>query len=348
MIIKRSLRGQMPSLKRCRAEAIGEDDSEVATGCQKKKRRGDNYFPLELLGDLGAVLGLPFLPLELRRRFCGGERSLAAVESTWCTEVSFFPSEVDSEVRRAAPPPSSSPLPNTPVLLPPIVRTSRGRTQVLPSRFNDSVLIDPWKKDKPKSKGVSLNSALMRDYKNEKRDFCLACRNFSLKKLSTSRSTLTSPYESLVAAEERIPPPLDYFEDLWNSYHQRTYEELDLPKERAERRKDFFLPEDFGLGDVIWAKTGKRLWMGETGMLFPFIEYLDRFQGQTHLHKSKPSDLRMAIEEAFLAEHGFLGTEIDEMNMIGQMACAQTVSRGIHEATDSNHDLECQSQIQAR
>ncbi|KAG0484546.1 hypothetical protein HPP92_008625 [Vanilla planifolia] len=82
------------------------------------------------------------------------------------------------------------------------------------------------------------------------------------------------------------------------------------------------------------------------GMLFPFIEYLDRFQGQTHLHKSKPSDLRMAIEEAFLAEHGFLGTEIDEMNMIGQMACAQTVSRGIHEATDSNHDLECQSQIQ--
>ncbi|KAG0484545.1 hypothetical protein HPP92_008624 [Vanilla planifolia] len=163
----------MPSLKRCRAEAIGEDDSEVATGCQKKKRRGDNYFPLELLGDLGAVLGLPFLPLELRRRFCGGERSLAAVESTWCTEVSFFPSEVDSEVRRAAPPPSSSPLPNTPVLLPPIVRTSvvGRRCSLLDSTTRSSLI--PGRKINPSPKEWSLNSALMRDYKNEKRDFCL-------------------------------------------------------------------------------------------------------------------------------------------------------------------------------
>ncbi|KAF9601962.1 hypothetical protein IFM89_024425 [Coptis chinensis] len=33
---------------------------------------------------------------------------------------------------------------------PPLIRTSRGRVQALPSRFSDSVMIDPWKKDKEK------------------------------------------------------------------------------------------------------------------------------------------------------------------------------------------------------
>lgn len=67
------------------------------------------------------------------------------------------------------------------------------------------------------------------------------------------------------------------------------------------------------------------------------------FQGQTQLYKSKPSDFRMALEEAFLAENGFLGKQADEMSMSGQAA----YPRGIQEATDSNHDRECQSQIQA-
>ncbi|KAH0466568.1 hypothetical protein IEQ34_003806 [Dendrobium chrysotoxum] len=83
------------------------------------------------------------------------------------------------------------------------------------------------------------------------------------------------------------------------------------------------------------------------GMLFPFIEYLDRFQGQTQLYRSNPSEFRMAIEEAFLAEHGFLGAEVDEMSLGGQMENSQSMPRGIQEATDSNHDLECQSQMQS-
>jgi len=52
----------------------------------------------------------------------------------------------------------------------------------------------------------------------------------------------------------------------------------------------------------------------------------------------------MAIEEAFLAENGFLGSEVDEID-----ASRQAVyPRGIQEATDSNHDQECKSQIEAR
>lgn len=69
-----------------------------------------------------------------------------------------------------------------------------------------------------------------------------------------------------------------------------------------------------------------------------------RFQGQTQLYKSKPSDFRMAIEEAFLAENGFLGKQVDEMNTSGHAA----YPRGIQEVTDLNHDQEYQSQIQAR
>lgn len=34
-----------------------------------------------------------------------------------------------------------------------------------------------------------------------------------------------------------------------------------------------------------------------------------RFQGQTELNKSKPSDFKMAIEEAILAEYGYMDLE---------------------------------------
>ena len=50
------------------------------------------------------------------------------------------------------------------------------------------------------------------------------------------------------------------------------------------------------------------------------------------------------MEEAFLAENGFLGNQVDEIDASGQAG----YPRGIQEATDSNHDQECQSQVEAR
>ncbi|KAJ7538565.1 hypothetical protein O6H91_11G054400 [Diphasiastrum complanatum] len=41
------------------------------------------------------------------------------------------------------------------------------------------------------------------------------------------------------------------------------------------------------------------------GMLFPFIDYLEKFHCQTSLNGSRPSDFLFAIEEATLAEAGF-------------------------------------------
>ncbi|KAJ9681209.1 hypothetical protein PVL29_020200 [Vitis rotundifolia] len=77
-------------------------------------------------------------------------------------------------------------------------------------------------------------------------------------------------------------------------------------------------------------------------MIFPFLEYLDRFQGQTQLHKSKPSDFREAIEEAFLAENGFFDTN----NGSGQLSRTEANPVGVEEATGSNQDQESHSQNQ--
>lgn len=68
-----------------------------------------------------------------------------------------------------------------------------------------------------------------------------------------------------------------------------------------------------------------------------------RFQGQTQLHKSKPSDFREAIEEAFLAENGFFDTN----NGSGQLSRTEENLVGVEEATGSNQDQESHSQNQA-
>ncbi|MCO5590347.1 hypothetical protein L7F22_044316 [Adiantum nelumboides] len=41
------------------------------------------------------------------------------------------------------------------------------------------------------------------------------------------------------------------------------------------------------------------------GMIFPFLDYLNKFSGQTFLNNCQPADFRLAIAEAVLADHGF-------------------------------------------
>jgi hypothetical protein len=112
------------------AESAARDPCSAALQCReqrrrgrggggprpRKRRRGDEFFPVELLGDVPA-------------------------SSILCAAFGLRWSEAPE-----APPEAAQPLP---AARPPMVRSSRGRTLVLPSRFNDSVLIDPWKKEKP-------------------------------------------------------------------------------------------------------------------------------------------------------------------------------------------------------
>ncbi|XP_049405651.1 histone-lysine N-methyltransferase ATX5-like [Solanum stenotomum] len=75
------------------------------------------------------------------------------------------------------------------------------------------------------------------------------------------------------------------------------------------------------------------------GMLFPFMEHVDRLQGQTDLNDSTPADLRSAIEEAFLAENGVVEMLMVEINAAAvNLDHLRSLPRGVFEACDSNQD----------
>ncbi|KAL2893228.1 Histone-lysine N-methyltransferase ATX3 [Bienertia sinuspersici] len=154
---------------------------------------------------------------------------------------------------------------------------------------------------------------------------------------------------------------------------------------KVKQKKVVYGPEDFALGDIVWAKSGKRypawpaividpmlqapeavlsscipgaicvMYFGYSkngkqrdyswvkgGTIFPFLDYLDRFQAQTDLHKSKPTDFRMAVEEALLAEQGFMDRQLGlEMTTL-----YDANPHGFQEAAGSNQFQEYHSQCQ--
>ncbi|KAF9667346.1 hypothetical protein SADUNF_Sadunf15G0013400 [Salix dunnii] len=150
MIIKRNLKIQMPSFKRCKKlgdnSACEEEDNSSLARRKKRKLKSNNYhgssgyYPLNLLREVAA--GVIPVSLESLNGF--------APAASGCTEVSCSPPESngrDSTKRRAVNDNGNSNSKRTvEVSRPPLVRTSRGRVQVLPSRFNDSV-IENWRKE---------------------------------------------------------------------------------------------------------------------------------------------------------------------------------------------------------
>ncbi|PIA49006.1 hypothetical protein AQUCO_01300096v1 [Aquilegia coerulea] len=398
MIIKRELKSRMPILKRCKAEGGDNGCEGERSGRRSKKRKLNNdYYSFDLRK-------LPFNGYGFRRIFGDNGEDFCSFATSWYTEATSYCPNNDNEVElksreslvinNGANQNSSS----AEVVRPPLVKTSRGRIQVLPSRFNDSVL-EPWKKEKSKGNTVELldlneeiklpqkkkysskSSKLENWYTRKQNNVNWYTRkqnnvdrysyqraklltlvkeeddddeedeeegvgysgfnHFDVKKYSSSRSSLTSLHEPLIEIE-------------------------DSEEEKTERAK-------FVAGDIVWAKPGAAyptwpaividpvlqgsgmglkscvagafcvMFFGYSGnvkqrdyawvrhdMVFPFVEHLERFQEQTELQESNSSDLRMAIEEAFLAEHGFVETNIQQ-------------PIAIQEATDSNQDQECNS-----
>ncbi|KAI4337961.1 hypothetical protein L6164_016322 [Bauhinia variegata] len=401
MIIKRNLKTQMPSLKRCKlGDSVGDDDD---TSAARKKRRTNGYYPLNLLGDVAAGI----IPVSFHGLLSAGV-SEKGFSASWCTEVSCSPGEVESKskgensVRAKINRPAE-------VSRPPLVRTSRGRVQVLPSRFNDSV-IENWKKETKTSvrdysfdeefeckkekfsfkTPKSYNQNLKKGRNDEKigfksrkystlfeeeprEDGRVRYKNFDVRKYSTPRTTLASMREQSVEDEK------GRFIDI---------EEVDLtgrdrfPKKNDKKKDGLYGPEDFYAGDIVWAKAGKRepfwpaividpmsqapelvlrsciadaacvMFLGYSGnenqrdfawvkhgMIFPFIDYVDRFQGQTELSYYKSCDFQMAIEEAFLADQGFTEKLIADINTAaGNTGYDETILKSFLEAPGSNQD----------
>ncbi|CAL5364551.1 unnamed protein product [Camellia sinensis] len=377
MIIKRNLKSVMPTLKRCRVGDSGGEENE--SSAKRKKRKINGYFPLNLLGELAAGV-IPFGIYGLLRN--SGEKRFGA-------------DEVDSKSKKTKESLKERNIPEQEASRPPLVRTSRGRVQVLPSRFNDSIL-DNWKKEKSKSsvressldpefnpyvEKYSFKTPKLRSQNKVSYQCCklppllgegeeVNC--FDMKKYSSSHSTITSLHEQL------------------NDTERSPIEELEEPVDLAGN--DGLLKEgEFVSGDIVWAMSGKNYpawpaivlnpltqapqqvlsfrvtgafcvmffgysgngtqrdyaWV-KRGMIFPFVEYVDRFQGQTDLNDSKPSDLRSAIEEAFLAEHGFTEMLMVEINAAaGNLGYLESIHGGVQEVTGSNQDQECNIHNQA-
>ncbi|KAK1302524.1 Histone-lysine N-methyltransferase ATX4 [Acorus calamus] len=310
MIIKRCLRCKIPNLKRCAIMSVPFD----AGGGGKRPRAPE------------------------------AEDLMRSAASSSCTGASFASVEAAGPGKRRRRETEAKA---------PVVRTSRGRVQALPSRFSDSVLLDPWKKDKPKSRAA--------DPELEEEDplFEPKSKNLAVKTTLSVKLGFGNPNSRppLYEEEERRLAFMASSRSTLTSVHEEPV------KECFEGRRDCNNKREFLAGDVVWVKIGKKYpawpalvidplrqapdvvlnscvpwsicvmffgysgdekqrdyaWV-KNGMIYPFIEHLDRFQGQTQLHKSKPSDFRMAIEEAFLAEHGFVEMEVEDMNTDGQPA----------------------------
>ncbi|XP_065867990.1 histone-lysine N-methyltransferase ATX5 [Euphorbia lathyris] len=399
MIIKRNLKSQMPSLKRCRlGVSTGEDDDNSASA--RKKRKLNVYYPLSLLGEVANGI----IPLSFRGILSASKVDSGRFTASWCTEVTCSPpgavvSEPKSNGRDSTRPNNRT----VEVPRPPLVRTSRGRVQVLPSRFNDSV-IENWRKesknDSPdcdfdEEQCDNNNNTTRKDKVKEK--FVFRTPKTFTSNVIKQRTEARIGYKSRISStlyeedEDRGAGYKKYLSSrsTLNSLHENEKCE-DVKLERPEKQDGLYGPEDFYSGDIVWAKSGKKdpywpaividpmtqapelvlrsciadaacvMFFGHSGnenqrdyawvrrgMIFPFMDFVDRFQEQPELMECKPSDFNLAIEEAFMAEQGFTEKLIHDINMAaGNPTYDETVYRWLHEATGSYQDQDCYFQNQ--
>lgn len=257
MIIKRNLKSQMPALKRCKTGDVAGEDDESAQASKKRKTNG--YYHLNLLGDVAAGV----IPGSFHGLLSGGvEKGFSAyggVES----KGGGVPAKKD-QVQR-----------------PPLVRTSRGRVQVLPSRFKDSV-IDNWRKDGKNSlpdcevedeveckvekfsfRAAKTCNQNARKGRNDERigykarKYSALCgdevgprfRSFGARKDSNLRGALASRREVLVEDEKGRFLEVDGVDLM---------EDDGVLKENGEKKDGLYGPEDFYAGDIVWAKAGRK------------------------------------------------------------------------------------------
>lgn len=211
------MKTEASNLKRCEIE-----DSENAI---RKKRRVTGFYSL----------GVP-----------GEAEYFSSCSGSWSSEGSYWGGgggggEVQSN--------SNSVLFNRKTAkeacLPPLLRSSRGRAQKLPSRFNDSVLDaadgDLSFEDNDKSFVEDGKGGI--GVKEEKSDS--VCYSSSVGK------------RTVVKAESNTSGI--------------SFEGVDQ-KPVGEKRREVYKPEDFALGDIVWAKCGKRYPAWPAVVIDPVLE----------------------------------------------------------------------------
>ncbi|XP_009104342.1 histone-lysine N-methyltransferase ATX3 [Brassica rapa] len=229
-------------------------------------------------------------------------------------------------------------------------KSLRGRVRVAPSRFNDSV-VDAWgnRRRKVESKESGRDDEV-RVVKKVKGGHGKSAENGSSRKDNGDSSEV-----DFDGKDANLRVSMLSSSDDANSLSVRgkgeSFAESGMPKDPAAMRKGVYRPEDFAVGDLVWAKCGKRFpaWPGKVidpdsqapdsvlkhcvpgslcvmffgyskngtqrdygwirqGMMFPFTEFMEKFQDQTNFYNNKASDFKKALEEAVLAENGVEGS----------------------------------------
>lgn len=218
MIIKRKLK-RMPSLKR------RSNEEEEAPRGKKKRKVSYNYYPLSLLGEIGAGI----VPGKLN-----GNNGFSAL---WCKQVSS-PLEPDSKSKRIVIDPGPGRDRTAGVSRPPLVRTSRGRVQVLPSRFNDSVL-ENWRKDSGDE---------------EREEEVEECRKERVKPKFIPRNHKYNSSAPCHDDDDEDGEMVRYSNDMRKHMSSSRTSTLE---EARPKKEGVYGPEDFYAGDLVWGKSGK-------------------------------------------------------------------------------------------
>ncbi|XP_015577364.2 histone-lysine N-methyltransferase ATX3 [Ricinus communis] len=374
MIVKKTMKVEMPNLKRCKVKKPSiseyeEEDYECLLIPKKRKTNGFDSYSIGMYTEID---------------------DYSSGSGSWIGEGSYWAGEVQSNSKR--------------LKRPPVSRSSRGRLQMLPSRFSDSV-VDMWKNEECRAGDTDFSLEDDADgFVEDKEDFinvkrCRYTEKEFVKNKFGFGSCNSNSYSFYEEEGNGGIGDVGFNNFQYKNYNVNNLRSHDYvpgfrysgaQKLRSEgagnkKKKDVYKPEDFALGDLVWAKCGKRYpwWPGividpileapeavlscclpgalcvmfygyskngtrrdyawvKQGMLFPFAEFMDRFQGQTQLYNCKMSDFQMALEEAILAENGFLETRVSAAHM----ALSEANLNGFQEASGSSQDQEFYGQYQ--
>jgi hypothetical protein len=241
MIIKRTMKLEMTNLKRCKLEDSDweEEDYGYAHSVNPKKRKPNGYHSAGNSGVEGFSNGSGYSwwdgEFESNSKQLNGKRTLKR---------------------------------NTERFRPPLLKSSRGRIQMLPTRLYDSV-VEIWRTENSKfDKDSSLEGDAMEvedmgfDKKSEedKSRFknsssstgevaCVGYKNLDYRNYLNSSSSKANTFG--VNSSELIDS--EGYKSRFSSIGIER-----MAKENSHKKKEVYKPEDFALGDIVWAKCGRR------------------------------------------------------------------------------------------
>lgn len=249
MIIKRTMKFEMPNLKRCKLEESNGEDYSFSVNA--KKRRTNGCYS------------------------CGNGEvdEFSSGSCSWFNDESSWAGEVESNLKRSSGKRALNGSSKG------FRKSSRGRVQILPSRFNDSV-INIWKNEESRfdEKNTRLEEEEVDEFVTEDRervDELRFLRQYEEEKYTFINSKLP-PYG---VKEEDVEVDCLEFKNLdrrkfvvdpecdGNSLPRIGTKEyahgFNIPglerlrKASTGKGKEIYRPEDFALGDIVWAKCGR-------------------------------------------------------------------------------------------